>query len=128
MDDADKWWDDQDRRLNKRKQAWTYLKKALLVRYGSKLDKSAAELRVTMRMLMSGETYAYFAAGLRSVVGRNKVSERTLLAQFYRCLDKTTRKLVKQKSLPKVLKEAVAKATEIDDPLDNVCNGLVTVT
>ncbi|KAE8964448.1 hypothetical protein PF011_g28660 [Phytophthora fragariae] len=80
-----------------------------------------------MRPMMPGETYADFAAGLHDVVGRNHVSERVLLAQFYRCLDKTTRKLVRQAPKPKTLEEAVDKATEIDDPMDNVAQGMLNV-
>ncbi|GMF88832.1 unnamed protein product [Phytophthora fragariaefolia] len=100
---------------------------ALLRRYGEKLDKSAAEWRVNMRMLMPGETHADFAAGLRDVVGRNHVRERVLLAQFYRCLDKTTKKLVKQPPKPKTLEQAVAKATKIDDPMDNLTQGMINI-
>ncbi|KAG3104503.1 hypothetical protein PI124_g14108 [Phytophthora idaei] len=74
--------------------------------------------------MMPGETYADFAAGLRDLVGRNKVSERVLLAQFYRCLDKTTQKLVKQGKEPRTLEEAVDRPTEIDDPMDNVAQGM----
>ncbi|OWY99442.1 hypothetical protein PHMEG_00029552 [Phytophthora megakarya] len=97
MENASKWWVDMDRRTPERKRSWTYLKKALLRRYGEKLDKSNAEWRVSMWRMMPGETYADFAAGLRVVIGRNKVSERALLTQFYRNLDKTTRKLVQQR-------------------------------
>ncbi|GMF48286.1 unnamed protein product [Phytophthora fragariaefolia] len=103
------------------------LEKSLLRRYGERKDKSAAEWRVSMRPMMPGETYADFAAGLRDVVGRNNVSERVLLAQFYRCLDKTTRKLVRQEPRPKTLEEAVDKATEIDDPIDNVAQGMMNI-
>ncbi|GMF46600.1 unnamed protein product [Phytophthora fragariaefolia] len=109
------------------KKTWTNLKKALLRRYGEKLDKSAAEWRVSMRRMMPGETHADFAASLRDVVGRNKVSERVLLAQFYRCLDETTKKLVKQHPKPRTLEEAVDKATEIDDPMDNVAQGMINI-
>ncbi|EGZ21135.1 hypothetical protein PHYSODRAFT_329162 [Phytophthora sojae] len=110
--DAVKWWADMDHRTPERKRTWTNLKKALLRRYGEKLDKSAAEWRVSMRRMMPGETHAYFTASLRDVVGRNKVSERVLLAQFYRCLDKPTKKLVKQRPKPRTLDEAVDKATD----------------
>ncbi|ETL24394.1 hypothetical protein L916_21591 [Phytophthora nicotianae] len=51
-------------------------------------DKSAAEWRVSRRRMMPGETYVDFAAGLRDLTGQNQVSERILLAQFYRSLDK----------------------------------------
>ncbi|KAE9321412.1 hypothetical protein PF008_g17816 [Phytophthora fragariae] len=127
MKNAAKWWVNQDRRLKKRQRTWTNPKKALLWRYGPKLDKSNAELRVTMRRMMPGETYADFAAGLRDVVGRSRVKERVLLAQFLRCLDKTTKKLVQQRPKPKTLEEAVDKATEIDDPMDNVAQGMANI-
>ncbi|OWZ03369.1 LOW QUALITY PROTEIN: hypothetical protein PHMEG_00024909 [Phytophthora megakarya] len=123
-----------DRRQRERQRTWTNLKSTLLSRYGEKLDRSAAEWRVGRRVMMPGETPADFAAGLRSVVGRNRISERVLLGQFYRCLDKTTRKLVQQEPKPQTridkttrklvqqepkpqtLEEAVKKATDIDDP------------
>lgn len=116
-----------DRRLSERKRTWTNLKQMLLRRYGEKLDKSAAEWRVSMRRMMLGETHADFAAGLRDVVGRNKVSERVLLAQFYRCLDKTTKKLVRQEPQPRTLEEAVDKAMEIHDPMDNLALGMSNI-
>ncbi|ETP25492.1 hypothetical protein F441_01630 [Phytophthora nicotianae CJ01A1] len=83
-----------------------------------------AEWRVSSRTLVPGETYADFAAGLREAADRNPVSERVLLAQFLRSLDKTTRQLVKQRPKPKTLEEAVDKATEIDDSMDNVAQGM----
>jgi hypothetical protein len=43
MENAAKWWVDVDGRMPDRKRTWTNLKKALLRRYGEKLDKSAAE-------------------------------------------------------------------------------------
>ncbi|ETL48876.1 hypothetical protein L916_01559 [Phytophthora nicotianae] len=43
---------------------------------------------------------------------------------FLRSLDKTTRQLVKQRPKPKTLEEAVDKATEIDDSMDNVAQGM----
>ncbi|ETM37467.1 hypothetical protein L914_15981, partial [Phytophthora nicotianae] len=116
-----------DRRLTDHRRTWTYLKKALLRRYGERLDKSVAKWRVSMRRMMPGETYADFAAALREVVGKNKVSERVLLAQFYRCFDKTTKKLVQQPPKPKTLERAVAKATIIDDPMDNVAQGMQNI-
>jgi hypothetical protein len=127
MDNAAKWWVNINRKLDERGRTWTNLKKMLLRRYAEKLDKSTAEWRVNMRRMMPGETYADFAAGLRDVVGRNKVSERVLLAQFYRCLDKTTKKLVRQSPKPRNLEDAVDKATEIDDPMDNVAQGMMNV-
>ncbi|ETP05179.1 hypothetical protein F441_18173 [Phytophthora nicotianae CJ01A1] len=127
MDNAARWWVNMNRRLPSRDRTWTYLKKALLRRYGEKLDKSAAEWRVNMSRMMPGETYSDFAAALRDVVGRNKVSERVILAQFYRNLDKTTKKLVKQRPKPKTLEDAVDKANEIDDPMDNVAQGMQNI-
>ncbi|KAE8988292.1 hypothetical protein PF005_g524 [Phytophthora fragariae] len=68
--------------------------------YGERPDQAMAEWRVYQRMMYPGETFADFAAGLRDLTGQNRVSERTLLSQFYRNLDKTTRMLVKQDRLP----------------------------
>ncbi|OWZ08380.1 hypothetical protein PHMEG_00019095 [Phytophthora megakarya] len=127
MENASKWWVDMDRRMPERKRTRKNLKRALLRRYGEKLDKSTAEWRVNMRQMMPGETHADFAAGLRDVVGRDNVSERVLLAQFYRNLDKTTKKLVKLKPKPRMLEEAVEKATEIDDPMDNIAHGMMNI-
>ncbi|KAG2796151.1 hypothetical protein PC114_g24477 [Phytophthora cactorum] len=76
---------------------------------------------------MPGEIHADFSSILRDVVGRNRVSERVLLEQFYRCLDKTTKKLIQPDPKPRALEEAVDKATEIDDPMDNVVLGLVNI-
>ncbi|ETI55680.1 hypothetical protein F443_01665 [Phytophthora nicotianae P1569] len=93
-----------DRRLTARERTWTNLKRQLLRRYAPRLawqwrnDEEAAD--------------------------RNPVSERVLLAQFLRSLDKTTRQLVKQRPKPKTLEEAVDKATEIDDSMDNVAQGM----
>lgn len=128
LENAARWWVNMNRKLPRRKRTWTNLKQSLLRRYGEKLDKSAAEWRVSMRRMMPGETYADFAAGLRDVVGRNRVSERVLLAQFCRCLDKTTKKLVNQAPEPKTLEEAADKATEIDDPMDNVAQGMLNIS
>ncbi|GMF57766.1 unnamed protein product [Phytophthora fragariaefolia] len=127
LENAATWWVDMNRRMPESEKTWKNLKKALLRRYGEKLDKSTAKWRVSMRRMMPGETYADFAAGLRSCVGRNRVSERVLLAQFYRCLEKTTRKLVKQRPKPKTLEEAVDKATDIDDPMENVAQGMINI-
>ncbi|KAG2779286.1 hypothetical protein PC129_g21359 [Phytophthora cactorum] len=77
--------------------------------------------------MMPGEIHADFSSILRDVVGRNRVSERVLLEQFYRCLDKTTKKLIQPDPKPRALEEAVDKATEIDDPMDNVVLGLVNI-
>jgi hypothetical protein len=64
---------------------------------------------------------------LRDLTGQNHVSERTLLSQFYRNLDKTTRMLVKQDPVPTTLEQAVNKATAIDDPIDNVAQGMMNI-
>ncbi|KAE8907143.1 hypothetical protein PF005_g8918 [Phytophthora fragariae] len=77
--------------------------------------------------MMPGETFADFAAGLRDLCGQNRVSERVLLAQFYRSLEKTTRQLVKQAPRPRTLEETVDKATEIEDPIDNVARGMLNI-
>ncbi|OWZ16708.1 hypothetical protein PHMEG_0009459 [Phytophthora megakarya] len=127
MDDAARWWVDLNRRLPTRKQTWPHLKRALLRRYGEQLDKSAAEWRVKSLVMMPGETYADFAAGLRAAARRNHVNERVFLAQFYRCLDKTTRQLVMQPTKPKTLERAVAKATRIDGPYENVAQEMVNI-
>uniref|UniRef100_H3H6V8 Retrotransposon gag domain-containing protein n=1 Tax=Phytophthora ramorum TaxID=164328 RepID=H3H6V8_PHYRM len=124
MESAAKWWVTTNRKLPRHQRTWPTLKKALLRRYGERLDKSAAEWRVTQRIMMPGETYADFAAGLRDATGRNRVSERVLLAQFYRCLDRTMRSLVKQEPKPTTLEEAVDKAVEIDDSGENVAQGM----
>ncbi|KAE8879327.1 hypothetical protein PF003_g36567 [Phytophthora fragariae] len=127
QEDAARWWVNLSRRLNEHKKRWSYLKRALLRRYGERLDKATAEWRVNSRVLMPGETYADFGAGLRSSAGRNKVRERVFVAQFIRCLDKTTRKLVLQDQKPKTLEKAIKKATKIDDPYDNVARGMTNI-
>ncbi|GMF51160.1 unnamed protein product [Phytophthora fragariaefolia] len=127
LEDSVTWWAVINRRTPDRKKTWKHLKRALLRRYGERLIKYTAEWRDSMRRMMPGETYADFAVGLRSCVGRNKVKERVLLAQFYRCLEKTTRKLVKQRPRPRTLEEAVDKATDIDDPTENVAQGMINI-
>ncbi|OWY99283.1 hypothetical protein PHMEG_00029740 [Phytophthora megakarya] len=91
---------------------------ALLRRYGPRVDKSAAEARVNARYRFKDEPYADFAAVLQEAADRNEVSERVFLAQFYRCIDRTLRQLVKQPPRPVTLEEALEKAIEIDDPMD----------
>ncbi|GMF42572.1 unnamed protein product [Phytophthora fragariaefolia] len=86
-----------------------------------------AEWRVGQRRMMPGETYTDFAAALRDLCGSNRIKERVLLAQFYRSLDRTTRLLVKQRPKPTTLEEAVEKATEINDPIDNVAQGMENI-
>ncbi|OWY97295.1 hypothetical protein PHMEG_00032216 [Phytophthora megakarya] len=74
-----------------------------------------------------GESYNDFAEGLREAADRNRVSERVFLAQYYRNLDRTTRQLVRMKPTPKTLEEAVAKTNKIDDPSDNITQGISNV-
>ncbi|POM67389.1 Hypothetical protein PHPALM_16625, partial [Phytophthora palmivora] len=127
QESAARWWVQMDEDWSDAERTWSNLKTALLRRYGERPDKATAEWRVSLRRMMPGETYADFAAGLRDAAGRNKVKERILLAQFYRNLDKTTRQLVRQRPKPKTLEEAVDKATEIDDPIDNVAQGMQNI-
>lgn len=127
MGTATSWYVLLDERLRDRDRTWSYLKKALLRRYGERLDRAAAERRVNARIRGRGESYADFAAGLRKAAGRNHVSERVLLAQFYNCLHLTVRALVKMSPEPKTLEEAVDKALEIDDRDENVALGLADI-
>ncbi|ETM39640.1 hypothetical protein L914_14219 [Phytophthora nicotianae] len=89
---------------------------------GNKLMDNTARWWVNMNRRLPKRDPA-----LRDILGRNKVSERVLLAQFYRSLDKTTKKLVKQRPKPRTLEEAVDKANEIDDPMDNVALGMMNI-
>ncbi|KAE8979379.1 hypothetical protein PR001_g24570 [Phytophthora rubi] len=127
QDNAAGWWVQMDQELPSTEKTWTRLKAALMRRYGERPDQAMAEWRVYQRMMYPGETFADFAAGLRDLTGQNHVSERTLLAQFYRNLDKTTRMLVKQDPVPTTLEQAVDKATAIDDPIDNVAQGMLNI-
>jgi hypothetical protein len=115
-----RWWTNLNRRLTDEERTWTHLKKALLRRYGPREDLAAAEHRVYQRTRFTGESHADFAAGLRDAADRNDVQERVLLSQFYRGLDKTTRLLVKQNPEPEKLEEAVERAMDIDDPMDEL--------
>ncbi|KAG1696422.1 hypothetical protein DVH05_028636 [Phytophthora capsici] len=124
MESAAMWWVTMNQRLTRRQQTWTYLKKELLKRFGPRKNKAAAEWRVNNRTMLNGESYDDFAAGLRRAADRNRVSERVFLAQYYRNLDKTTRQLVKMEPRPKTLEEAVAKTNRIDDPADNIAQGM----
>ncbi|OWZ05445.1 hypothetical protein PHMEG_00022468, partial [Phytophthora megakarya] len=121
------WWVTMNQGLTKRQQTWTYLKKELLKRFGPRKNKAAAEWRVNNRSKLYGESYNDFAAGLRKAADRNRVSERVFLAQYYRYLDKTTRQLVKMDPRPRTLEEAVAKTNKIDDPADNITQGVRTL-
>ncbi|ETP00240.1 hypothetical protein F441_22338 [Phytophthora nicotianae CJ01A1] len=125
-DDAARFWVQVDQGMRPEMRTWSYLKAALKRQYGERPDKSQAELRVNQRFLIPGETFADFAAGLRDARGENKVSKRVLLAQFIRNLPKTIRQLVRE-SKPKTLDEAVDKATEVDDPFDNVAQGMKNI-
>ncbi|KAG3234341.1 hypothetical protein PI124_g20603 [Phytophthora idaei] len=127
QDNAASWWVQMDQELLESEKTWTRLKEALMRRYGERPDPVMSEWRVYQRMMCPGETFAGFAAGLRDIAGPNHVSEQTLLGQFYRNLDKTTRMLVKQEPVPTTLEQAVDKATAIDDPIDNVARGMVTI-
>ncbi|OWY96635.1 hypothetical protein PHMEG_00033051, partial [Phytophthora megakarya] len=127
QDNAARWWVQMDQELREEDRTWTKLKKALTRRYGERPDKDMAEWRVSQRRMLPGETYADFAAGLREMTGQNHVSERVLLAQFYRSLDKTTRQLVRFPPKPRTLEDAVDKATEINDPKDNVARGMQNI-
>ncbi|KAK1928917.1 hypothetical protein P3T76_015557 [Phytophthora citrophthora] len=126
QDDAARFWAQVDLGMRPEMRTWSYLKAALKRRYGQRPDKSQAELRVNQRYLMPGETFADFAAGLRDDRGETKMSERVLLAQFIRNLPKTTRQLIRE-SKPKTLDKAVDKATEVDDPFDNVAQGIKNI-
>ncbi|GMF31039.1 unnamed protein product [Phytophthora fragariaefolia] len=95
--------------------------------YGERPDMTIAEWRVGQRRMMLGETYADFAVALRDLCDNNRIKERVLLAQFYRILDRTTRLLVKPRPKPGTLEVAVDKATEINDPIDNVVQGMENI-
>ncbi|KAE9179615.1 hypothetical protein PF002_g27772 [Phytophthora fragariae] len=45
QEDAARWWVNLNRRLKEHKKRWSYLKRALLRRYGERLDKATAEWR-----------------------------------------------------------------------------------
>lgn len=127
MESAAMWWVTMNQGLTRRQQTWTYLKKELLKRFGPRKNKAAAEWRVNNRTMLNGESYDDFAAGLRRAADRNRVSERVFLAQFYRNLDKTTRQLVRMEPRPRTLEEAVAKTNRIDDPADNIAQGMKNI-
>lgn len=127
VDNAAKFYTTLNRRLRRRERTWSNLRRALLRRYGERVDKSAAEFRVAQRFFAPGETYADFAAGLREAAGRARVRERVLLAQFYRCLNMTVRALVEQRPEPKTLEEAVDKAMQIDKTDANVARAMTTI-
>ncbi|OWZ15591.1 hypothetical protein PHMEG_00010741 [Phytophthora megakarya] len=103
LENAATWWINWNRRLPERKRT------------------------VNNCQMLPGESYGDYAARLRQVVGRNRVSERVLLAQFYRYLEKVTRQLVKQAPRPRYLEKAVEKANKIDGPMDNVARVMANV-
>lgn len=70
------WGVQMENELTTKGRTWTKLKKALLRRYRERPDKSAAEWRVRRRLMVPGETFADFAAGLRDLTGVNRVRER----------------------------------------------------
>jgi hypothetical protein len=91
-------------------KTWTRLKSALMLRYGERPDQVMTEWRGYQRMLYQCNPFADIAGGFRELTGQNHVSERTLLSQFYRHLDKTIRMLAKQELAPATLEQAVDKA------------------
>ncbi|OWZ16805.1 hypothetical protein PHMEG_0009349 [Phytophthora megakarya] len=86
--------------------------------------KGAAESGPDRRALERKRTWTYLK---KTLLRRNKVNERVVLAQFYRNLDKATKYLVQQRPVPRILEEAVEKATDIDDLMDNVLQGMVNI-
>ncbi|KAL4172068.1 hypothetical protein KRP22_007242 [Phytophthora ramorum] len=124
LDDAAKSWVQINKELVEHERTWSKLKEALIRRYGERPDLAQAEWRVMQRTMQPGETFADFASGLRDAAGQNQVREETLLGQFYRGLEKTTRQLVKLAPAPTTLGEAVDKATKIDDSSYNVARGM----
>ncbi|GMF34073.1 unnamed protein product [Phytophthora fragariaefolia] len=124
QEDAAKFWVQMNKELTGTEKTWSRLKAAMVRRYGERPDLAAAEWRVMQRRMYPGETFTDFASGLRDAAGQNRVREETLLGQFYRCLEKTTRQLVKLPPVPETLEEAVDKATRIDDPIDYFARGM----
>ncbi|KAE8898387.1 hypothetical protein PF005_g14094 [Phytophthora fragariae] len=124
QDDAAKSWVQIDKELVGHERTWSKLKEALVRRYGERSDLAQAEWKVMQRTMQPGETFADFASGLQDAAGQNRVREETLLGQFYRGLEMTTRQLVKLAPTPTTLGEAVDKATKIDDSSYNVARGM----
>ncbi|GMF32679.1 unnamed protein product [Phytophthora fragariaefolia] len=93
QEDAAKFWVQMNKELTRTEKTWSRLKAAMVRRYGERPDLAAAEWRVMQRRMYPGETFADFASGLRDASDQNRVREETLLGQFYRCLEKTTRQL-----------------------------------
>ncbi|KAJ8579185.1 hypothetical protein ON010_g6 [Phytophthora cinnamomi] len=105
QDDAARWWVNLNRRLRESKKRWTYLRKALLRRYGERMDKSAADWRGNSRVWTRGKF--------------------TLISElaFGVLLAETSL----QDPKPKTLEKAIKKATKIDDPDDNVPQGMANI-
>ncbi|GMF22508.1 unnamed protein product [Phytophthora fragariaefolia] len=110
--------------LARHDRTWSKLKEAWLRRYVERPDLAQAEWRLMQRTMQPGETFADFASGLRDVAEQNPVREETLLGQFYRGLEKTTRQLVKLSPAPSTLGEAFDKASRIDDSSCIVARGM----
>ncbi|POM73499.1 LOW QUALITY PROTEIN: Gag-pol fusion protein [Phytophthora palmivora] len=121
QENAARWWVQMDQELRNQERTWTRLKSALLRRYGERPDKSQVEWRVNQRQMMPGETFADFAAGLR------EYAEGIESANESYSHSSTDVLLVKQRPVPKTLEDAVYKATEIDDPFDNVAQGMQNI-
>ncbi|KAG3236427.1 hypothetical protein PI124_g18568 [Phytophthora idaei] len=58
---------------------------------------------------------------------RDELPQQWLTDDGRRVLRETTKKLVKQNPKPKTLEEAVDKATEIDNPIDNVAQHMIDI-
>ncbi|OWZ12257.1 LOW QUALITY PROTEIN: hypothetical protein PHMEG_00014613 [Phytophthora megakarya] len=123
QDNAARWWVNLNRGLKEPKKRCSYLKKASIRRYGERLNRAVAEWRVNSGVGMAGESYADFGAGLRSAAGRDKVSERVLVAAFIRNLGRTIRSLLLQDPKPKRLEKTIKKATKYEYPYVNVVQG-----
>ncbi|OWZ06162.1 LOW QUALITY PROTEIN: hypothetical protein PHMEG_00021618 [Phytophthora megakarya] len=74
-----------------------------------------AEGRVSKRPMLPGETYADFAASLRDLWGINRKYRQNYSA------------IGAAGARPKTLGETVDKATEINDPIDNVAQGMKNI-
>ncbi|GMF62846.1 unnamed protein product [Phytophthora fragariaefolia] len=124
QDDAAKSWVQINMELARHDCTWRKLKEALLRRYGERPDLAQAEWRVMQRTVQPGKTFADFASGIHYAAGQKPVREETLLGQFYRELEKTTRQLVKLAPAPSALGEAEDKASRIDDSSYNAARGM----
>lgn len=116
---AAEWHVDMHRQLQRRREThhmtWTYLKKQLLLRFGERLNRAQAEWRVRHRYKLDAEGYMTYASQLRKLVGRNRVSERVLLDQFYEQLPSTVLESVRRRRpLPRTIEEAARRASKYD--------------